>query len=1086
MRLESLHIRRLPGLAGPLHVTGLAPGVNVITGANASGKSSLVRALRLLLAPHRNDPNQVVLEAVFSDQQHGWSVSRYGRETEWQCDGQDNTAPALPDREALSGYFLPVDELLAMSGNDTAVVRRLQQELAGGYDLPALRRDGGPLSTHPKTDRRSGDALTAAEDALRRAEAGNRALLDERAKLPQLDKAIERAGTALHHARELEAAVELATARRTTREAEQALARFPEAMPEGVSQDDLETLEGERQQHLDAVRQGEKDAERADERLRETGMVETAPEPEAISAQRQRTDALRDQLNHAEQAREAVRAANATAGETTQLLGTPISESLDLTTDRLARLDEAVRELTQATDVMDQARAAREGAATNRARLSVPRALMAAACVAGSAGALAWLAAQPAAALTAIAVVALGVAGLTGVLWYSLRRGRGVDQRALDERLRAAEQAQEAARQRVFTEAGAAGLEPDPDHLGRHFPLFLQRVRTLDEARTQARAAEARAAGHADHAENLRTPVGAFLETWQARPASEDPVDLNAALEQVERTRQDALRFADQLNQANTDRERALRYLQQADERLTALYHRAGLEPGDRETLLTRIRALPAWESARDALADARSREDMVRQRLAQAPAEVVATADREDTATLEQQLNQARAEAGQHEQRVQERARIHERIAAAEQQLQLETARAERDRAREALEERFEQRMVAEAGRFLLDEVEREHRSRHQPVAVRVADTWLRQFTHERYHLELDSAGNPCAWDTTADTHRSLGELSVGTRMQLLIALRMAWVQQQEDRHVALPLLLDEALSTTDPDRFRAVAQALHSLTTEQGRQLIYLTAQPDDIARWHQATGQEPRVIDLDTLRQRTPAHPPSPAPQGRERVPSPQGHDRSSYAQALGVPKLDPLAPSGELHLWYLLGDDLDLLYRLLADFRVSTLGQAESLLDGPAARQHLEAGTRTRLSNRCAAARAWLEAWRIGRGLPVGRPELEQSPLGTSQYLEEIVERAATVGGDPDRLVHSLESERISGVGPKKIGDLSQWLLEQGYCDQREPLDETGRYHRALALLSAGTNAISDAQTVVAALEAAAAAGLSSDDTIMAGW
>ena len=232
--------------------------------------------------------------------------------------------------------------------------------------------------------------------------------------------------------------------------------------------------------------------------------------------------------------------------------------------------------------------------------------------------------------------------------------------------------------------------------------------------------------------------------------------------------------------------------------------------------------------------------------------------------------------------------------------------------------------------------------------------------------------------------------------------------------------------------------------------------------------------------------PDDPPPPAPQGREQVPSPQGHDRSSYAQSLGLPALDPLAPPGELHLWYLLGDDLELLYHLLADFKVRTLGQAEGLLDGPAARQHLDAETRTRLTNRCGAARAWLEAWRIGRGLPVGRPELEQSPLGNSQYLEAVVERARKVGGDPDVLLHSLQSDRIGGVGPKKITDLSQWLLEQGYRDERDPLDETGRYHRALALLPAGTDAISDTQTVVAALEAAAVAGQPSDDAIMAGW
>ena len=49
MKLERLEIIHLPGLSSGFSLEGLAAGVNLITGPNAAGKSSLVRALGFLL-----------------------------------------------------------------------------------------------------------------------------------------------------------------------------------------------------------------------------------------------------------------------------------------------------------------------------------------------------------------------------------------------------------------------------------------------------------------------------------------------------------------------------------------------------------------------------------------------------------------------------------------------------------------------------------------------------------------------------------------------------------------------------------------------------------------------------------------------------------------------------------------------------------------------------------------------------------------------------------------------------------------------------------------------------------------------------
>ncbi len=96
MRLRLIEIRRLPGIDEPLRVEGLAPGVNVVLGPNASGTSSLCRAVRATLWPDAErvaDPDVVSL----------WDESGVPLRAElragvrWQRDGIDCPRPTLPD-----------------------------------------------------------------------------------------------------------------------------------------------------------------------------------------------------------------------------------------------------------------------------------------------------------------------------------------------------------------------------------------------------------------------------------------------------------------------------------------------------------------------------------------------------------------------------------------------------------------------------------------------------------------------------------------------------------------------------------------------------------------------------------------------------------------------------------------------------------------------------------------------------------------------------------------------------------------------------------------------------------------------------
>src|SRR5690606_18107745 len=158
-------------------------------------------------------------------------------------------------------------------------------------------------------------------------------------------------------------------------------------------------------------------------------------------------------------------------------------------------------------------------------------------------------------------------------------------------------------------------------------------------------------------------------------------------------------------------------------------------------------------------------------------------------------------------------------------------------------------------------------------------------------FELELGADGFT-ARDTRTGAPRALDELSDATRIQLLLAARVAHVEALEGDGPALPLLLDEVLSTTDPSRFRAIAEALLELAAA-GRQVGYRTGDLDEAAAGVEAGRAlghpEPRLFDLGEAGAARPAEAlppvePAPAP------PSPEGLDAHAYARRLGVPAPD----------------------------------------------------------------------------------------------------------------------------------------------------------------------------------------------------
>ncbi|ABM62475.1 hypothetical protein [Halorhodospira halophila] len=1126
MRLRRIQILRLPGIDPGFTVEGMGDGLQLIVGPNASGKSSLIRALHALLEPGRRMTGTVHLEADIDTATGPMQVVRIGDRVTWYRDGAPADPPALPPPHLLDCYALQVEGLTDPGATDAEIGRALVRELAGGYDLAALTAQRGPFHikrNHGETEART---LEQARSQWRERRQEHEALIADEQRLADLETAYRAAEQARHEAEQLRQAAELAAARAELEQIDDRLAHFPAEMNR-LHGDELQRLEQEEAALARLRTEQEKlaEAERAATRqLTETRLPEAAPDAETLQRHRQLLRELSERERECRQAEEDIAAARQRQQELAEALGVPEPAAVRIDPTALRTLEEQLepyqraeaeltaldRELARLSDP-DHPRLPRaETVRTGRRELihwlsarkpPRPGILGGTAGVLGMAapptlvGTLLWLEPQwqwhpgwVAAGLGATAALSYAASTVlrapqADALRDAARRryptelpqpsawehdpvGTCLEQ--LDTLLHAAERreqhSQRAAEQqrckrelqrlREDLSRRARQLGGDGNRLAASTLHYLQSLRDWNQAAAERAEAEARREARQGEAERLRTEVSGFLTSWHSLPpdGSDDVEALIAAVDGLAnraQQRTEALRQHQDVERWRAD------LLRQVDERRAAieqLFARAGLPDGDRDTLRQRLEQRPDWQQLQEHRHQWQAEAQAARRALADAN-ELLQRAEQTSAETLHAEASDRLARAGDAQQISETIGSIRQRIHYVQQTRPLEHTRAEIQQAGDALAERLDEALIACAGRWLVDDVRQEHTSERRPDALRRAEGWLHRFTDYRYTLRFlpDAEGNGrfLAHDQHAGADRSLAELSTGTRMQLLLAVRVAFALEAERGREPLPLFLDEALTTTDRERFSAVAEALATLAEEDRRQVFYLSAQAAEPQLWHQV-GIDPPVIDLAEVRRLARgsasaeglALPPRPTPA------EPQDHTAASYGAAIGAPWIDPWQDIGQVHLFHLLRDDLERLHRILnAGFEY--LGPLRGLLSSDAARTLFTEEEANDLRVRLVVAEAWQEAYTIGRGFPIDRATLAAAtPIAGSTLRDDVAQLAETHGGDAAAILEALQNKAVSGFRTRKIGELRDWLEQHGYLDPRPPSRREDRLQRAL--------------------------------------
>ena len=728
----------------------------------------------------------------------------------------------------------------------------------------------------------------------------------------------------------------------------------------------------------------------------------------------------------------------------------------------------------------------------------------------------------------------------------ALDRALGAERRRVDDlrRRREAERRREDLGAAVERERGRLGdlarrVNFDPEALDASFDRWLRLTGDYDRADTALCEGRARVTALESEAAALRAGIASFLaahgeDPWAggpetvasgAEPPGTDPPAAGAS--RMEATGAEASagetpgeppatapvsgieppvaevlgqrleRLAARIRRRD-ESERDLRTARENRERLSGeigkrraetqdVYRGAGLAPGDQAELRRRLGLLEEWRSLDRQINDVRAVEGQARRELARRP-DLLHLVEEDGEAALQGLRDSLRERAARARGLADEIAGIRAHVDLASKGRDLEEARARHRQAGDALRQCFDEAMLAEAGAFLLDQVESEHVRASRPAVLRRAEDWFARFTRHQFELAMGPAGDGTfrARETATGEWRALKELSTGTRMQLLLAVRAAFAAEAEKGRTPLPLFLDEALTTADPERFRAVADSLRRLSEEDGRQIFYLTAQPEEGRYWAEAdagagAGAGTAVIDLAASRRagRAVAAPEEVGlPPAAPEPPPPGGMDPEEYAVRVGVDPVQPWGDAAGVHVFHFVRDDLDLLRRLLRA-GVERLGPLASLLGSGEAGLILSPEEQSALRLRVAGARAWAEAWREGRGRPVDRDALVASGAVTSVFLDRLAELAGEVDGDPRRLLHALGTGAVRRFRGQSRQQLEEWLREHAYLDEADPLDAHGLERRvALALTAHGSPpevSLAEAETLARSMAAGLAAG-----------
>lgn len=1119
---DHIDVRQLHGIYPGFLVDGLCSGINVISGPNASGKTTLTVALLTLLWPASPVTRRATVSGSFACDGAQWLVEYDNDAHRCQRDGIDTSHPALAAANGHERYVLALHDLL--STDNRSFAEAILRESSGGYDISAA---SATMKYTPKPSART--SLKASLDRtvaqLREARAAQTALQSAERRREVLLRDISRMEAEHRRLVIYERALAVRRARGELAVASRQIETFPSIMA-GLSGTELDALRAIRQRQAaarEAIRSEEHALAAALERQRATRLHAALPAG-LTGALRQRVDQLHRlsaemqqatlRLDEAREARATARRAMGPHGDEELLASldaasferiatlareyeTAYAQSAALESlaawvgplqaphpDQAAELEvltDGMRTLNRWLRHAHVGDSARPGAASGGSSLAliltgvavIVQSLLLAVSAHPAVLILIfsgiWLiilgvrAAQPAAAPLPIQDVATWLRASYSrlplpqpAMWDEETIERLADE--LGERRRSAQANLDTHRRWSQSLEKRGHLEQRLTMMQDELAMLLDRfglphatdVTTLhvfagnvvswqrehgSVAATSAAVATLRAT-----IDSELNGVNAALAPF-GYPSSTTLTAVSGIVDDLaarERAWTEAQAIINQSERLLRDQFRPLSA--RCDEQVSEFFRALDITEDAEHVLHDCLERLPDYKAAR---------RECERATLALEHAETLLGEDHplaeRDDAELESALTASQALKSEIDAVRDEIAAITTRVSDAKQQNDIERLLRDEDEGRAALIDAREQAMATVAGWSIAEHIREETRDNDRPAVFHRARELFARITQGRYRLEMSDGDPPTfrALDSISGAGHALDELSSGTRLQLLLAVRVAFVEHQE-HGVMLPLIFDETLGNSDEQRARAIIDATVEIA-RNGRQVLYLTAQHDEVRKWQSVLSQHPDVpfqfLDLAEIRGLSDWErvPPAATLEWPElRIPEPDGLSRAQYRDLLRVPGIDfRAADIGNVHLWHLI-DDPRTLYRLLT-LHIETWGQLQTmtehgglaLLDG-----HHDLLEQCRA--RANVIRAALECRRIGHGRHLDRAAIIESGLISDAFVDRVAALAHDYDGDAVAVVEALRAGEARSFRTNVRMSFEQYLEQHAYIASDEPL------------------------------------------------
>ncbi|MEE3368016.1 MAG: AAA family ATPase [Planctomycetota bacterium] len=1109
--LTRAEVRHMPGFPnGGLEADNLCSGVNIIYGPNASGKSTLGRAIHYLLQAEQR-PHDVSLYGTLELDATSLSLDyNMGRiKCQKRADGSDLDCPTLAPRELGNRYLLALHDLIsAETGHDLA--QGITRELAGGYDINQASRELQHQDGESRP-RKLMNAHVAARQNYAEARGHQDDLLAEQGTLDQLRSQQQTAQDSLQQLQWIAKARECLETRAQLEQADQHVASFPQGIERVTHHDSQQLKELHKTLHaLDQEHQSEQERLNvARAQLAKSGLPDAGLPAGLVPELRRKYERLSGLQEDIKRHQREIATSQAALAQALREIGPQVdlAEANAIDPATLDALFDFARQVEKIRSEQVHARTLQqwlsEDPPTQNAE-TLPESIRLL---------YRWLAleeevAEPGqpglwsrwAPGLATALVGLAMGFIVHWTWYLLL-------------LPAAGLLVWAFRPQ---RASGASLANRRDALRREYESqtvdspaswsteqILTQIQTLQRQHAEARIAEEKRIKWSElkpRLDDLNRRTAELEETrppWiaQLKGASEEIFTIWLLAQNINRCQQQRQRLAETqelLQVATSDFKNRLDEINRA----LATY---GIEAvGDPDAIREQVELLAqrqqAHESATQTLETGEIRLARIANEQAETKAATTALFDRvglavEQTSLLHtwgkerdaydeavhnrdqaagvyrqttkaltehpELLTLSAEELTSREHQYREQAdrwdSISESIGGIERAIQtarsghdLETTLANQVQAADTLRDQRERDYNAVVGGLLARHIELHEQAEELPPILRRARELFAAITHGRYELQVQNGDPPAfrAKETARDVGLALDELSSGTRLQLLLAARIAFVERQE-QGVRVPLLLDETLGNSDERRAQEIIDATLEICRD-GRQVFYFTAQQDEVAKWQQRLTAcddiEHRIIDLATQRdfsesERLPIrdYVPRPTPE----VPAPDDLNWLAYGDRLRVAHPEPGGAAGGYHLWFLI-DEPRVLYKLLKH-GINKWGQLQSLVSHGRVEGVSEDSTIfLRAQAAARLVKAVLKYCQVGHGRSVDRRALQDSGAVSETYIDRVEKLAETHGGNAKAILKALQEGGVSGFRTHKREELAEYFRTEEYLDDKNAL------------------------------------------------